>query len=142
MYTESVLSHGLNHAYMQVRKFHEAFDHPVSNTPRMLTPEEAALRHKLLTEEVNELLEAKTLVDQVDASMDAIYIALGNLVIQGVLPQAMFDCIQYANMSKLGPDGKPIKREDGKIMKPEGWTPPEAMMEQWLAKQKSIDSNE
>jgi predicted HAD superfamily Cof-like phosphohydrolase len=55
----------------------------------------------------------------------------------------LFDIVQAANMAKLGPDGKPIIRpEDGKIMKPEGWEPPEEKLEAEIKRQYEAQSNE
>jgi predicted HAD superfamily Cof-like phosphohydrolase len=66
------------------------------------------------------------LVALADAFTDINYFTQGTFSIMGVQPQPLFDIVQEANMSKLGPDGKPIRREgDGKVMKPEGWEPPE-----------------
>jgi predicted HAD superfamily Cof-like phosphohydrolase len=66
------------------------------------------------------------LVAQADALTDINYFTQGTFTMMGVNPQPLFDIVQDANMAKLGPDGKPIYREsDGKIMKPEGWQPPE-----------------
>nr|WP_250635036.1 HAD family hydrolase [Bacillus subtilis] len=67
------------------------------------------------------------LVDQMDALTDVNYFVQGSFVVAGVKPQPLFDIVQDANMAKLFPDGKP--RYDlgnsGKILKPEGWQPPE-----------------
>lgn len=66
------------------------------------------------------------LVAQSDALTDINYFVQGTFTMMGVNPQPLFDIVQAANMAKLGADGKPIYREsDGKIMKPEGWQPPE-----------------
>lgn len=116
---------GLNFAYEQVKAFHEAFNHPVSSSPVMLEGNRLTKRVSWIQEEVDELAATDNLVDLVDACADIIYLTLGTLVEAGVYPQSPFDCVQYANMSKLGPDGKPIYKEDGKVAKPEGWEPPE-----------------
>jgi predicted HAD superfamily Cof-like phosphohydrolase len=82
-------------------------------------------------------------IGQSDAIIDAFYFLAGSLVEMGVKPQALFDIVQAANMAKLGPDGKPIIRpEDGKIMKPEGWEPPEAKLEAEIKRQYASESNE
>lgn len=75
-------------------------------------------------------------VGQSDALVDAFYFLAGTFVEIGVEPQTLFDIVQDANMAKLGADGKPILREgDGKIMKPEGWEPPEAKLEAEILRQ-------
>jgi predicted HAD superfamily Cof-like phosphohydrolase len=43
----------------------------------------------------------------------------------GIHSDDHFEEVHGANMRKLGPDGKPIYREDGKVLKPEGWTGPD-----------------
>lgn len=75
-------------------------------------------------------------VGQSDALVDAFYFLAGTFVELGIEPQALFDIVQEANMAKLGADGKPIVREsDGKIMKPEGWEPPETKLEAEILRQ-------
>lgn len=108
----------------QVQAFYEAFNMPLPETMRYLHKERALLRHKLIQEEVGELLEASmssngTLVDVADAITDCFYILIGTAIEYGIsdkLP-ALFDEVHQSNMSKLGEDGKPIYREDGKVMK-------------------------
>lgn len=126
---------GLNKAWNQVKDFHKAFGHPVSEKPKMLETERLTSRANWIIEEVNELLEAKTVTDQADACIDAIYFLLGNLVEMGVEPQPLFDIVQGANMAKLFPDGTPHYREDGKVIKPEGWEAPEPKLEAEIKRQ-------
>jgi energy-coupling factor transport system permease protein len=76
------------------------------------------------------------LVALADAFTDINYFTQGTFSIMGVEPQPLFDIVQEANMSKLGPDGKPIRREgDGKVMKPEGWEAPEPKLTAEIEKQ-------
>ncbi|MGI6316312.1 MAG: HAD family hydrolase [Christensenellales bacterium] len=119
----------LNDAYNEVKAFHAAFNAPHPDKPVMLTPERAAARADWMREEINEFLDAKTLTDQADAMIDLLYFALGTLVEMSVPPQKLFDIVQKANMTKLWPDGKPHYREDGKVIKPAGWEPPEPQLE-------------
>jgi predicted HAD superfamily Cof-like phosphohydrolase len=80
--------------------------------------------------------ETEKVVGQADALVDACYFIGGSFVEIGIKPQPLFDIVQAANMAKLGPDGKPIIRpEDGKIMKPEGWEPPETKLEAEIKRQ-------
>lgn len=80
--------------------------------------------------------ETEMVIGQCDALIDASYFIGGSFAEIGVQPQPLFDIVQNANMAKLGPDGKPIIREsDGKIMKPEGWEPPEAKLEEEIVRQ-------
>jgi predicted HAD superfamily Cof-like phosphohydrolase len=92
-------------------------------------------KQKSLSMKYNET-DLDIIIGQSDALIDAFYFLAGTLVETGVKPQALFDIVQAANMAKLGPDGKPIIRpEDGKIMKPEGWEPPEAKLEAEIKRQ-------
>lgn len=116
---------GLNKSFEDVKKFHKAFNHPVSETPVLLKPERVAVRHSWLQEEIDEFVDAKTIADQADAMIDTIYFAVGTLVEMGVQPQELFEIVQAANMAKLWPDGKPHYNEHNKVIKPEGWEDPE-----------------
>lgn len=128
----------LSLALEEVGKFHTAFGHPnlLNDYPQALTPERREFRFKILDEEVQELKNADTFVDQIDALVDTIYIALGTLVEMGINPDRYFAIVQRANMAKLGPDGKPIYHTEGekigKVKKPEGWTSPEPELEKQL----------
>ena len=108
----------------QVQEFYEAFNVPLPETMRYLHKERALLRHKLIQEEVGELLEATmssqgTLVDVADAITDCFYILIGTALEYGIADKlpALFDEVHSSNMSKLDENGKPLYREDGKVMK-------------------------
>jgi len=105
-----------------VEKFHNAFGQDNGKFPRPLTKEEFELRHKLMAEENDEYLEAceiNSLVEIADALGDQMYILCGTILRHGMqhIIEEVFDEIQASNMSKLGEDGKPILREDSKILK-------------------------
>jgi predicted HAD superfamily Cof-like phosphohydrolase len=108
----------------QVQQFYEAFNMPLPETMRFLHKERSLLRHKLIQEEVGELLDASmssqgTLVDVADAITDCFYILIGTALEYGIADKlpALFDEVHLSNMSKLDESGKPIYREDGKVMK-------------------------
>ena len=106
-----------------VAAFHNAFGVGIANTPvGNISKEINELRHKLMAEENNEYLEAANtndLVEVADALGDMLYILCGTILSHGMqhIIEEVFDEIQDSNMSKLGADGKPIYREDGKVMK-------------------------
>lgn len=80
--------------------------------------------------------DIERLVGQGDALTDALYFVMGSFVELGLDPVPLFEIVQRANMAKLGPDGKPILREsDNKVMKPEGWMPPEPELEAEVRRQ-------
>ena len=121
-------------AYNAVRQFHLTFKQPAPERPAMLTPERVKARADWSAEEVQEFRDATTLTEQVDSALDRIYFALGDLVEMGIEPSALFDLVQGANMAKVWPDGKPHFREDGKVIKPEGWVSPDAAIEAEIAR--------
>ena len=125
----------LDDAWRAVRDFHVSFDHPLADTPTLLTPERVAKRNKWMAEEIRELAESTTVTEQADAMIDLIYFALGTLVEMGVRPQERFDIVHRANMSKLGEDGRPLFGADGKVVKPEGWVDPEPELERAIRAQ-------
>jgi predicted HAD superfamily Cof-like phosphohydrolase len=106
-----------------VRRFHEAFGISNATEPTgAIGDRDALLRYKLIREENEEYLEAALkgdLVEVADALGDILYILCGTLLKHGLENKIdeVFREIQRSNMSKLGADGKPIHREDGKVMK-------------------------
>jgi predicted HAD superfamily Cof-like phosphohydrolase len=85
-------------------------------------PEEYELRHRLMHEENEEYLEAckkGDIVEIADALGDQLYILCGTILRHGLQHkiEEVFLEIQRSNMSKLDETGKPIFREDGKVMK-------------------------
>ena len=82
----------------------------------------------LIWEEVEELSDAREendLVGIADALADLAYVTVGMAIECGLPFTEVFREVHAANMRKLGPDGKPIYREDGKVVKPDGWTEPD-----------------
>ena len=107
--------------------------HVVSQYPKPIEPDLALIRARFLLEEIEEYIkanESEDLVEILDALCDLQYFLLGQVVIHGlqnVFKQA-FSIVHDSNMSKLGSDGKPILREDGKILKGNGyWSPTEKL---------------
>ena len=83
---------------------------------------------RLISEEVSELAKATEDNDPVeifDAILDIIVVCIGAGHSLGLPMQAGWDEVVRSNMSKVDPvTGLVRRREDGKILKPEGWTPP------------------
>jgi len=106
-----------------VTKFHDTFGLGKKETPTAsLGKEKNLLRYKLMREENEEYLEAANdndLVEVADALGDMLYILCGTIIEHGMQDkiEEVFNEIQRSNMSKLGADGKPIYREDGKVLK-------------------------
>lgn len=114
-----------------VELFHKSFGLGVSESPRAdLGQEKNMLRFNLMDEENKEYLQAaqnNDLVEVADALGDMLYILCGTILEHGMQYkiEEVFEEIQRSNMSKLGPDGKPIYREDGKVLKGPDYTAPD-----------------
>lgn len=106
-----------------VKQFHNTYKIGYSNDPIAdLGPEKNKLRFKLMSEENEEYLDASNnndIIEVADALGDMLYILCGTIIEHGMqdIIEPVFDEIQKSNMSKLGEDGNPIFREDGKVMK-------------------------
>tara|TARA_B100000809_G_scaffold263439_1_gene316694 strand:+ start:492 stop:878 length:387 start_codon:yes stop_codon:yes gene_type:complete len=106
-----------------VTEFHSAFKLNMNSSPIANIGENRnLLRFNLMQEENEEYLEAANNNDSVevaDALGDMLYILCGTIIEHGMQDkiEAVFNEIQRSNMSKLGEDGKPIYREDGKVLK-------------------------
>ena len=106
-----------------VIKFHNAFGLSLEKKPNAkLSNEISKLRFELMKEENEEYLIAaqkKDLIEIGDALGDMLYILCGTIISHGFQDkiESIFDEIQKSNMSKIGADGKPIYREDGKVLK-------------------------
>lgn len=106
-----------------VKTFHESFGINNEESPKSNIGDKTIdLRFELMREENEEYLEAaknNDLVEVADALGDQLYILCGTILAHGMQHKIVevFEEIQRSNMSKLGADGKPIYREDGKVMK-------------------------
>ncbi len=106
-----------------VKAFHTAFKIGHRETPKGdLGENKNTLRFNLMKEENEEYLEAASnndLVEVADALGDMLYILCGTIIEHGMQHkiEEVFEEIQRSNMSKLGEDGQPIYREDGKVLK-------------------------
>ena len=106
-----------------VEAFHDAFGIENRSEPTAkLSHEEQQPRYRLMAEENDEYLEAvknEDLVEIADALGDQLYILCGTILKHGLQHkiEEIFEEIQSSNMSKLDENGKPIYREDGKILK-------------------------
>ena len=113
-----------------VKEFHEAFGQANGLYVKNLTQDEFELRYRLMAEENDEYLQAckDNNIDEIaDALGDQLYILCGTILKHGLQHkiQLVFSEIHRSNMSKLDADGKPILREDGKILKSNRYFPPD-----------------
>lgn len=106
-----------------VTEFHKVYNLEMKESPTAdLGMKKNLLRYELMREENEEYLEAANnndLVEVADALGDMLYILCGTIIEHGMQDKIdeVFNEIQRSNMSKLGADGKPIYREDGKVLK-------------------------
>ena len=107
----------------QVCEFHQTYGLPVESSPNISDQKTNDLRINLIAEELDELKEALKsgdVVETLDALIDLQYVLDGAFLSFGLhdVKEAAFAEVHRSNMSKLGDDGKPIRREsDGKVMK-------------------------
>ncbi len=116
-------------ARRQVGDFHRAYGLPVREAPTAAVgPDQVTLRQALIEEEVRELAEAAQagdLVGVADALADIVYVAYGTAHVYGIDLDAVLDEVHSSNMTKLGADGRPIRRADGKVLKGPDYRPPD-----------------
>jgi predicted HAD superfamily Cof-like phosphohydrolase len=94
-------------------------------TPGTVDAPTAALRRRLLAEEFAEVDEAaeevvadpSALAHFAQELADLVYVAYGTALTHGIDLDAVLAEVHRANMSKLGPEGTPVRRADGKVMK-------------------------
>lgn len=114
-----------------VAQFHDAFGIQNNTEPTAhLTAADVQLRYDLMKEENEEYLEAAQsgdLIEIADALGDQLYILCGTILRHGLQHKIteVFEEIQRSNMSKLDANGKPIYREDGKVLKSELYFKPD-----------------
>lgn len=105
----------------QVRAFHEAYGLPAAERPvARLSDEVVRLRQDLIDEELAELRAATAahdIVEVADALADIVYVAYGTAWVYGIDLDAVLEEVHASNMTKLGRDGRPVRRADGKILK-------------------------
>ena len=131
-----------------VRRFHHVYGLPVQTDGASLERESLHMRMSLIAEEFAELVGAvygeaargeveaayeraaaaddgrRDTVEAADALADLVYVVYGMALETGIDLAAVLAEVQRSNMSKLGADGKPIYREDGKVLKGPGYFPP------------------
>ena len=114
-----------------VKEFHTAFEIGYSESPKAnLGESKNILRYNLMKEENEEYLEAalnNDIVEIADALGDQLYILCGTILRHGLQDKIVevFEEIQRSNMSKLGENGLPIFREDGKVLKGPNFSQPD-----------------
>lgn len=113
---------------VMVKEFMETFGQEVKTSPEFPNAETVELRIELIAEELEELWDAcnqKDVVAVADALTDILYVTYGAGHAFGINLDDCFAEVQRSNMSKLGEDGKPIYRDDGKVLKGPNYSEPD-----------------
>jgi|TARA_E500000318_G_scaffold110129_1_gene124789 predicted HAD superfamily Cof-like phosphohydrolase len=106
--------------FIRVMDFMNNFKQEVKYNPEFPDEKVQKLRISLIEEELEELKEAienKDIVEVADALTDILYVTYGAGAAFGIDLDKCFEEVHNSNMSKLDRDGRPIYREDGKILK-------------------------
>ena len=129
-----------------VRQFHEVYGLPIQHDEPNVDRERVHMRMRLIYEEVSELTGAvygakarrlleetisslpdddtRDTIETADALADLIYVIYGMALECGISLPAVLREVQASNLSKLDGEGKPIYREDGKVLKGDNFFPP------------------
>ena len=111
-----------------VGDFMEAFGQTIEPEPIIPDISVMELRVDLIEEELDELKVAivvKDIVEEADALTDLLYVIYGTGHACGIDLDDCFNEVHRSNMSKLGANGRPLYREDGKVLKGPNYFPPD-----------------
>jgi predicted HAD superfamily Cof-like phosphohydrolase len=124
----------MTNVFRDQEKFMKACDQTVDN----LNENQFDLYTNLIEEEFSELktaIAADDRVEQLDALIDILVVTIGAIHSMGADGEGAWKEVMTTNFAKIDHEtGKVRKREDGKVLKPLGWTPPE--LKQFIEKQK------
>jgi predicted HAD superfamily Cof-like phosphohydrolase len=123
----------MTNMYQDVKEFQTAVGQNIGTEPKFPNIRERKLRMDLMLEEMKEYMESEEKDDLENLAKelaDIIYITCGTAASYGIPLDRVFNEVHKSNMAKLV-DGKALRREDGKILKPEGWMPPDIKKILW-----------
>lgn len=124
----------MSNMFQDVKDFQTAVGQNVGQAPAFPDGDERVLRMRLLKEEFDEYNQGEYNNDLENIAKelaDIIYIVCGTAVSYGIPLDRVFDEVHRSNLSKLGEDGKPLRREDGKILKGPNYSPPDIKKILW-----------
>lgn len=111
----------MTNPFKDQEKFMLACDQTVGE----VNPGQFSLYKKLIEEEVQELRDAKSQIDELDALTDILVVTIGAIHSMGANGEGAWNEVMRTNFAKIDEEtGKVRKREDGKVLKPDGWSPP------------------
>jgi predicted HAD superfamily Cof-like phosphohydrolase len=121
--------------FEMVKEFHRVFGLTLNDSPTTISWDDAELRYKLMEEEFSEVV-AEVFEDEDDISSipshlskvakelaDLLYVTYGTAATYGIDIDKVFTEVHRSNMSKLTADGKVLRREDGKVLKSDQYSP-------------------
>ena len=115
----------MTNPFRDQEKFMKACDQSVGT----FDPGQYAMYLKLIEEEFIELQEARAMgndVEELDALIDILVVTIGAIHSAGFDAEGAWKEVMMTNFAKINKEtGKVEKREDGKVLKPDGWTPPD-----------------
>jgi len=120
----------------QLIEWHNKFSVPYRTEPCPFDDSEEntntlKLRGRIMKEEVNEWITEAVYNSDIDKRAkelaDILYTVFGTIITEGIQGdiERVFDAVHDSNMSKLGEDGNPVKRADGKILKGPNYKEPD-----------------
>ncbi len=111
----------MTNPFRDQEKFMRACDQSVGE----INARQFALYKNLIEEETQELRDAKSQLDELDALIDILVVTIGAIHSMGADAEGAWKEVMRTNFAKIDKDtGKVRKREDGKVLKPLGWEPP------------------
>lgn len=111
----------MTNPFLDQAKFMLACDQTVNE----VNSRQFILYKKLIHEEVKELEDATCQEEQLDALTDILVVTIGAIHSMGADGEGAWNEVMRTNFAKINEEtGKVRKREDGKVLKPEGWSPP------------------
>jgi predicted HAD superfamily Cof-like phosphohydrolase len=112
----------MTNPFQDQAKFMQACDQTVGT----FNESQYQLYCNLIAEEFNELVASGTVVDDLDALIDILVVTIGAIHSLGADAEGAWNEVMRSNMAKIDSEtGKVRKREDGKVLKPDGWQPPQ-----------------
>jgi len=112
----------MTNVFDDINKFAEACDQPASEANYKMYLD--LIREE--TDELEEAIQDNDKVEQLDALVDILVVTIGAIRAAGWDAEGAWKEVMDTNFAKIDPTtGKVIKREDGKVLKPEGWQAPQ-----------------
>ncbi len=123
----------------KVREFTKACEENLPSKPMMIPKEKINFVGQMVFDEIEELKGSTTISEQADALVDAMYYLLDTAVKHGMNLDPIFDIVHETNLKKIV-NGKVLRREDGKVIKPKDWQDPNVLIKKEIQRQQNEGS--